>query len=66
MKAQIHAGGRGKAGGEVGKHWVEKEAKKNDGKSLITHQTGPQGKEVKRLCVRKPQVFQKFLSFLFS
>ena len=52
LKAQIHAGGRGKAGGvKVVKNLDElkKEAKKLFGKILVTHQTGPQGREVKRL-----------------
>ena len=52
LKAQIHAGGRGKAGGvKLIKNIedLEKEAKKMMGKTLITHQTGPEGKEVKRL-----------------
>ena len=51
LKAQIHAGGRGKAGGvklikDISE--LEKEAKEMMGKILITHQTGPEGKEVKR------------------
>jgi succinyl-CoA synthetase beta subunit len=49
LKAQIHAGGRGKAGGvKLIKNLqeLEEEAKKLFGKVLITHQTGPQGKEV--------------------
>ena len=44
LKAQIHAGGRGKAGGvKLIKNIsdIEKEAKKMMGKTLITHQTGP-------------------------
>ena len=52
LKAQIHAGGRGKAGGvKVVNNLDElkKEAKKLFGKILVTHQTGPQGREVKRL-----------------
>jgi len=52
LKAQIHAGGRGKAGGvKIVNNIKElKEKAKNlFGKKLITHQTGPQGKEVKRL-----------------
>ena len=51
LKAQIHAGGRGKAGGvKLIKDFsnLEQEAKKMFGKVLITHQTGPEGKEVKR------------------
>ena len=52
VKAQIHAGGRGKAGGvKVAKNLeeVRKYAKEILGKVLVTHQTGPTGKEVKRL-----------------
>ncbi len=46
LKAQIHAGGRGKAGGvKLVKNVtdLEAEAKKMMGKTLITHQTGPEG-----------------------
>ena len=56
LKAQIHAGGRGKAGGvKLVKsiEELEKEAKIMMGKILITHQTGPAGKEVKRLYVEE-------------
>ena len=52
LKAQIHAGGRGKAGGvKVVNNFDElkKEATELFGKTLVTHQTGPQGREVKRL-----------------
>ena len=52
LKAQIHAGGRGKAGGIkliTGLDHLKKEAKFLFGKKLITHQTGPNGKIVKRL-----------------
>ena len=54
LKAQIHAGGRGKAGGvKLIKNFKElkKEAENMMGKILITHQTGPEGKEVKRLYI---------------
>ena len=54
LKAQIHAGGRGKAGGVKILNTIEElsdAAKEMLGKKLITHQTGPQGKEVKRLYV---------------
>ena len=47
LKAQIHAGGRGKAGGvKLIKNIsdLEKEAKQMMGKVLVTHQTGPEGK----------------------
>ena len=56
LKAQIHAGGRGKAGGvKLIKNIfdLEKKAKEMMGKILITHQTGPEGKEVKRLYVEE-------------
>ncbi len=52
IKAQIHAGGRGKAGGvKLCKNPGEAEAAAREllGKTLITHQTGPQGRVVKRL-----------------
>jgi len=52
VKAQIHAGGRGKAGGvKLCKSPAEAEAAAKEllGKVLVTHQTGPQGREVKRL-----------------
>jgi succinyl-CoA synthetase beta subunit len=54
VKAQIHAGGRGKAGGvKVVKSVdeVKKEAARLLGSTLITHQTGPRGKEVRRLYI---------------
>ena len=56
VKAQIHAGGRGKAGGvKVVKaiEDVEKEAKRLLGSTLVTHQTGPRGKEVHRLYIEE-------------
>ena len=56
LKAQIHAGGRGKAGGvKLVKNIseLEIEAKKMMGKILVTHQTGPLGKEVKRLYIEE-------------
>ncbi len=56
VKAQIHAGGRGKAGGvKVVKSVddVKKEATRVLGSSLITHQTGPLGKEVRRLYIEE-------------
>lgn len=54
VKAQIHAGGRGKAGGvKIAKNLdeVRSYAKELLGKVLVTHQTGPEGKEVKRLYI---------------
>ncbi len=56
LKAQIHAGGRGKAGGvKLIKDFGDlvKEAKQMMGKVLITHQTGPEGKKVKRLYIEE-------------
>ena len=56
LKAQIHAGGRGKAGGVKlikDKNNLEQESKKMMGKKLITHQTGKEGKEVKRLYIEE-------------
>ncbi len=62
LKAQIHAGGRGKAGGvKLIKNIndLKTEAKKLFGKTLITHQTGPSGKEVKRLYVEEASEISK-------
>ncbi len=62
LKAQIHAGGRGKAGGvKLIKNLedLKLEAKKMMGKVLITHQTGPEGKEVKRLYIEEASEISK-------
>ncbi len=56
VKAQIHAGGRGKAGGvKIAKNLDEVRTYAEDilGKVLVTHQTGPEGKEVKRLWIEE-------------
>ncbi|QKY69018.1 ADP-forming succinate--CoA ligase subunit beta [Lentibacillus sp. CBA3610] len=56
VKAQIHAGGRGKAGGvKIAKNLddVRTYADEILGKNLVTHQTGPEGKEVKRLLIEE-------------
>lgn len=56
VKAQIHAGGRGKGGGvkvAKGIPEVRKYAKQILGMNLVTHQTGPEGKIVKRLLVEQ-------------
>ncbi len=56
VKAQIHAGGRGKAGGvKLTKNAAEVPtlAKEIIGKTLITHQTGPKGRKVRRLLVEE-------------
>ena len=71
LKAQIHAGGRGKAGGvKLVKNVdeLEKEAKKMMGKRLITHQTGSEGKEVKRLYIEEASDIYKeyYLSCLID
>ncbi len=62
LKAQIHAGGRGKAGGIKIVNTIEElnsAAKEMLGKKLITHQTGPQGREVKRLYVESSSEIEK-------
>ncbi|EFU85117.1 ADP-forming succinate--CoA ligase subunit beta [Staphylococcus lugdunensis] len=62
VKAQIHAGGRGKAGGvKIAKSLSEVETYANEllGKQLVTHQTGPEGKEVKRLYIERGCDIQK-------
>ncbi|KAA9006379.1 ADP-forming succinate--CoA ligase subunit beta [Paenibacillus spiritus] len=56
VKAQIHAGGRGKAGGvKVAKNLDEVRSYAGEilGKTLVTHQTGPEGKVVKRLLIEE-------------
>ena len=62
LKAQIHAGGRGKAGGVKILNTIEElsvAAKELLGKTLITHQTGPEGREVKRLYVEESSNIEK-------
>jgi succinyl-CoA synthetase beta subunit len=62
LKAQIHAGGRGKGGGiKLVKNLEElkKEANKMFGMNLVTHQTGPEGKKVKRLYVEEASDISK-------
>ncbi len=62
LKAQIHAGGRGKAGGVKILNNIDeliKESKKLLGKKLITPQTGKEGKEVKRLYVEESSSIEK-------
>ncbi|HLS61431.1 MAG TPA: ADP-forming succinate--CoA ligase subunit beta [Virgibacillus sp.] len=56
VKAQIHAGGRGNAGGvKIAKNLEEVRTYANEimGKTLVTPQTGPEGKEVKRLLIEE-------------
>jgi succinyl-CoA synthetase beta subunit len=69
VKAQIHAGGRGKAGGvKVVKSVddVKKETKRLLGSTLVTHQTGPAGKEVGRVYIEEGAAIDKefYLSLL--
>jgi len=71
LKAQIHAGGRGKAGGVKILNTIEEltvAAKELLGKILITHQTGPEGREVKRLYVEESSNIEKefYLSCLID
>jgi succinyl-CoA synthetase beta subunit len=71
LKAQIHAGGRGKAGGVKlidNIFQLEEEAKQMMGKVLVTHQTGPEGKKVKRLYIEEASDISKefYLSCLID
>ena len=71
VKAQIHAGGRGKAGGVKlvkGLDSLEKEISSMFGKILVTHQTGPEGKEVKRVYVEEASNIERefYLSCLID
>ena len=62
LKAQIHSGGRGKAGGVKlvnNLEELENEAKNLIGKILVTHQTGPNGRKVKRLYVEEASEINK-------
>ena len=62
LKAQIHAGGRGKAGGVKlikNINQLEVETKNMMGKILVTHQTGPEGKEVKRIYIEEASEISK-------
>ena len=71
IKAQIHSGGRGKAGGIKiikNKDNLLEEAKKMFGKNLVTHQTGPKGKKVQRIYIEeassvKKEFFKWYLIF---
>ncbi|WP_027405991.1 ADP-forming succinate--CoA ligase subunit beta [Anaerovibrio sp. RM50] len=69
VKAQIHAGGRGKAGGvKIAKSLDEVKAYATEllGKILVTHQTGPDGKKVNRLLIEEGSNIAKeyYLSFV--
>lgn len=71
VKAQIHAGGRGKAGGVKVVHSleaVEKAAEELLGKVLVTHQTGPAGKRVNRLLIEAGAAIKReyYLSFVID
>jgi succinyl-CoA synthetase beta subunit len=62
VKAQIHAGGRGKAGGVKvvkSKDDVRKEAQRLLGSVLVTHQTGPHGKQVNRLYIEEGSAIER-------
>ncbi len=64
VKAQIHAGGRGKGGGvKVAKNLAEAEeyAKKILGMQLVTHQTAPEGQKVKRLLIEETAAIDREL-----
>ena len=71
VKAQIHAGGRGKAGGvKLAKNLdeVKEYATELLGKTLVTHQTGPEGKKVNRLLIEEGSNVAKeyYLSFVID
>jgi succinyl-CoA synthetase beta subunit len=62
VKAQIHAGGRGKAGGVKVVNSIEavtREASRILGSTLVTHQTGPKGKVVSRLYIEEGSAIEK-------
>lgn len=66
VKAQIHAGGRGKGGGVKvvkGEQAAKEAAQKILGMQLVTHQTGPEGKKVERLLVEQGMNIKKELYF---
>jgi len=71
VKAQIHAGGRGKAGGvKLAKSAEEVRVVAQEllGKVLVTHQTGPEGKVVERLLIEEASKIKKeyYLSFIID
>jgi len=66
VKAQIHAGGRGKGGGVKIAHNVEDATQKADkilGMTLITHQTGPEGRVVHRILIEETLPIERELYF---
>ena len=67
VKAQIHAGGRGKAGGvKIAKSLSEVETYANEllGKQLVTHQTGPEGKKLNAYISNKVAIFKKNITLV--
>ena len=71
VKAQIHAGGRGKAGGvKIAKNLEEVKQYAGEilGKTLVTKQTGPEGKKVNRLLIEEGSNIKKeyYLSFVID
>ena len=71
VKAQIHAGGRGKAGGVKVVRSIEEVARESArllGSTLVTHQTGPQGRQVRRLYVEEASAIAReyYLSALID
>jgi len=71
VKAQIHAGGRGKAGGVKVADSIEEVGRLTDdmiGMTLVTHQTGPQGRIVKRVLIEEASDIQDelYLSFVID
>src|SRR5574344_1938656 len=71
VKAQIHAGGRGKAGGVKLAHNIDEVkyyASELLGKTLVTKQTGPEGKQVNRLLIEEGSDIAKeyYLSFVID
>src|ERR1700748_3088420 len=64
VKAQIHAGGRGKGGGVKVVRSIDevrKEAQRMMGMTLVTHQTGPHGRLVKRLYIEDGSAIEREL-----
>jgi succinyl-CoA synthetase beta subunit len=71
VKAQIHAGGRGKAGGVKitrNRNEIKELARNILGKVLVTHQTGPEGREVKKLLIEEGANIERelYLSILID
>ena len=67
LKAQIHAGGRGKAGGVKlikNANELKGEVEKMMGKILVTPQTGPDGKKLKDFILKKLRTYQKSSTYL--